>query len=125
MCALEQEVDRKLPTSGHPPRAHIVVTTCDLAQKLRGYERHFGCVIADESHMLKSRATKRAQFFMDLLAPLGSVRSALFLTGTPAMSRPIELWTQVSALLALAFCLVNSRQGGRERGTGCAAHTAL
>ena len=34
------------------------------------------------------------QFFMDLLVRRRACRRALFLTGTPAMSRPIELYTQ-------------------------------
>jgi hypothetical protein len=42
-----------------------------------------------------SRATKRTQFFMDLLVARTGCRRVLFLTGTPAMSRPNELWTQV------------------------------
>ena len=108
---------KKLDLSARsPPRRHIVVTTYDLAQKLRGYERHFRLVIADESHSLKNPATKRAQFFQRLLAPGGNVRCALFLTGTPAMSRPIELWTQASAFLLPCFvlpCCPSQHQAGR------------
>ena len=113
----KQDVERKLNLSGrhHPPRCQIVVTTYDLAQKLRGYERHFGVVIADESHLLKDRASQRTRFFMDLLAPEGSVRSVLFLTGTPLMSRPIELFTQVSAQGVVSCPASSALQAARQR----------
>ena len=77
-----------------PPSRHIVITSYDLAQKLRGYERHFGMVICDESHALKNPASKRTQFFRALLGR-NTAKRVLFLTGTPALSRPIELFTQV------------------------------
>ena len=87
-------MDKKLDLRQDPPTRHIVITSYDLAQKLRGYERHFGMVICDESHALKNPASKRTQFFRALLGK-GSAKRVLFLTGTPALSRPIELYTQV------------------------------
>ena len=89
-----QDVDKKLDLRQNPPTRHILITSYDLAQKLRGYERHFGMVICDESHALKNPASKRTQFFRALLGK-GSAKRVLFLTGTPALSRPIELYTQV------------------------------
>ena len=90
-----QDVGKKLDVSQAPPSRHIVITSYDLAQKLRGYERHFGMVICDESHALKNPASKRTQFFRALLGR-NTAKRVLFLTGTPALSRPIELFTQVS-----------------------------
>ena len=89
-----QDVGKKLDLSQDPPSRHIVITSYDLAQKLRGYERHFGMVICDESHALKNPASKRTQFFRALLGR-NTAKRVLFLTGTPALSRPIELFTQV------------------------------
>ncbi|KAI8802416.1 P-loop containing nucleoside triphosphate hydrolase protein [Cladochytrium replicatum] len=57
--------------------------------------RNFKMVIADESHYLKSPDAKRTK---NILPVLKAARRALLLSGTPALSRPIELFTQVSAL---------------------------
>jgi len=51
-------------------------------------------VICDESHALKNRLSQRTQFFRTLLGR-NIAKRVLFLTGTPALSRPIELYTQV------------------------------
>lgn len=52
----------------------------------------FRCVIADESHNLKQKNSQRTQLALPLLQ--GAKRLAL-LTGTPALARPVELWTQL------------------------------
>ena len=49
-------------------------------------------VICDESHCLKTRTTKRTQFATALVK---SARRALLITGTPLLSKPIELFPQV------------------------------
>ena len=89
-----QDVEKKLDHTRDPPKRHIVITSYDLAQKLQGYERHFGMIICDESHALKTRTSNRTQFFRTMLAR-NIAKRVLFLTGTPALSRPIELYTQV------------------------------
>lgn len=94
-----QDVDKKLNLGGTLPSRHIVIASYECAQKLRGYERHFGMLICDESHMLKSPVSKRTQFFTDLVVSRGTVRRLIFLTGTPVLSRPSELFTQVCAPL--------------------------
>ncbi|BDA49699.1 probable SWI/SNF-related matrix-associated actin-dependent regulator [Coccomyxa sp. Obi] len=93
-----KDVDKKLNLGGTPPTRHIVIASYDCAQKLRGYERHFGMLICDESHMLKSPVSKRTQFFTDLVISRGTVRRLVFLTGTPVLSRPNELFTQIDML---------------------------
>ena len=55
----------------------------------------FRVVIADEAHYLKSRDAQRTKLALPLLA---AARRALLLTGTPALSRPVELFTLVSTL---------------------------
>lgn len=79
-----------------------MIASYECAQKLRGYERTFGMLICDESHMLKSPVSKRTQFFTDLVVSRGSVRRLIFLTGTPVLSRPNEVFTQVRTLLPLS-----------------------
>ncbi|KAK9841983.1 hypothetical protein WJX81_002729 [Elliptochloris bilobata] len=56
----------------------------------------FGLVVCDESHYLKDFKAQRTK---DTLPLLQAARRALLLTGTPALSRPRELLTQVQALL--------------------------
>lgn len=57
--------------------------------------RKYQMVVCDESHKLKSRKAKRTR----LLVPfLKRTRHAILLSGTPVMSRPSELFTQLVAL---------------------------
>lgn len=64
-----------------------------LADKLKALS--FNVVIADESHYLKNSRAKRTQRLVPLLI---ESRRAILLSGTPALSRPIELFTQLHAL---------------------------
>ncbi|CAG0906308.1 unnamed protein product [Cyprideis torosa] len=57
--------------------------------------KRFRVVIMDESHFLKSYKSNRSKAGTDIIKR--ALRSIL-LTGTPALSRPIELYPQVSAL---------------------------
>ena len=52
----------------------------------------FGMVICDESHALKTHSAKRTQFIWPLVQ---QAKRAILITGTPALSRPIELFPQV------------------------------
>eukprot|EP01038_Epipyxis_sp_PR26KG_P008999 gene8999-12140_t len=55
----------------------------------------FKIVIADECHYLKSPTAARTKC---LLPILHNAKRAILLSGTPALSRPIELYTQLYAL---------------------------
>lgn len=60
----------------------------------------FGMVICDESHYLKSHKTKRSK----AIAPLvKSIQYALLLSGTPALNRPVELYSQLHMLYPKVF----------------------
>jgi SNF2 family DNA or RNA helicase len=77
-------------------RIQIVVATYSLLQKRSAAARtlqqfHFQCVIADESHYLKEKNSQRTQLALQLLQ---NAKRLLLLSGTPALSRPVELWTQ-------------------------------
>lgn len=58
-------------------------------------QARFNVVILDESHYIKAGAAKRAQQSLKLCR---ESRRALLLSGTPAMSRPIELYAQLQAI---------------------------
>jgi SWI/SNF-related matrix-associated actin-dependent regulator of chromatin subfamily A-like protein 1 len=55
----------------------------------------FNVIIVDESHYMKNLSARRTKCLVPLLH---SAKRALLLSGTPALSRPIELFTQLNAL---------------------------
>ena len=57
--------------------------------------RKFKVIIADESHSFRNRETKRTKVIVPLLKK--AIR-AILLSGTPALSRPIELYNQIQAV---------------------------
>lgn len=69
----------------------FVIVSYDLAkrkpQKL--FQKNFGVCIADEAHMLKSTDSQRSLFLVPLIQ---SCKRTIILTGTPALSRPYELF---------------------------------
>ena len=58
-------------------------------------EGMFKCAIVDESHMLKNKNTKRSRTILPILE---KTTRCLMLSGTPALSRPMELWPQLKVL---------------------------
>ncbi|KAL2338865.1 hypothetical protein Fmac_013311 [Flemingia macrophylla] len=66
------------------PKLQNMLITCD-----------FKVVIADESHYLKNAQAKRTTASLPVIK---KARYALLLSGTPALSRPIELFKQLEAL---------------------------
>ncbi|XP_071639778.1 SWI/SNF-related matrix-associated actin-dependent regulator of chromatin subfamily A-like protein 1 [Temnothorax longispinosus] len=75
----------------------ITITSYDLlARNVHVFERHiYGFVILDESHVLKSTKTARFQAAQRICA---HARHVVLLTGTPALSRPSELYSQISLI---------------------------
>ncbi|KAL2653918.1 hypothetical protein R1flu_022046 [Riccia fluitans] len=69
----------------------------------------FKIVIADESHYMKNPQAKRTNVCVPVLQ---KAKYALLLTGTPALSRPIELFKQLQALQPTAYQKINE-YGGR------------
>ena len=67
----------------------------NLAKKELLTPGSFKCVIVDESHMLKNKKSKRTMSVMPLLK---SAKRVVMLSGTPAFSRPQELFPQLNAL---------------------------
>nr|XP_043608355.1 SWI/SNF-related matrix-associated actin-dependent regulator of chromatin subfamily A-like protein 1 [Erigeron canadensis] len=73
------------------------IVSYDAVQKLQGtlMSSDFKFVIADESHFLKNGLAKRT---ISSLPILQKAQYTLLLSGTPALSRPIELFKQLEAL---------------------------
>ena len=94
-----------------------------LKDRLR--ERRYKVIVADESHFLKDRRAQRTQAVMPLMKD-GAASRVICLTGTPALSRPIELFSQLEALVPRIFFRLHDYgtrycQGGAPFGmyTGC------
>jgi SNF2 family DNA or RNA helicase len=60
----------------------------------------FGMIIIDESHKLKNKESKCCN---NILPFLKNISIAILLSGTPAINRPVELFTQVSGILPNMF----------------------
>ncbi|XP_037078361.1 LOW QUALITY PROTEIN: SWI/SNF-related matrix-associated actin-dependent regulator of chromatin subfamily A-like protein 1 [Pollicipes pollicipes] len=104
-----QELHRFLP-SQHPSTivvmdtakdfdadARILIVSYDLVTRCAGRLRDVGflSVIMDESHCLKNHKAARTRAALPLMR---AARRCLLLSGTPALSRPIELFTQICAV---------------------------
>jgi SWI/SNF-related matrix-associated actin-dependent regulator 1 of chromatin subfamily A len=79
------------------PTHQIVIVSYSIVQKLYHVLNsvNFNVTIADESHFLKNIKTQRSQSLIPLLK---KSKRVLLLSGTPALSRPIELFTQLHVL---------------------------
>nr|XP_056717496.1 SWI/SNF-related matrix-associated actin-dependent regulator of chromatin subfamily A-like protein 1 [Euleptes europaea] len=74
----------------------INVVSFDLLSKMeRQLKTTLQVVIVDESHFLKNVKTARCQATLPLLK---AAKRVILLSGTPAMSRPAELYTQMAAV---------------------------
>ena len=62
--------------------------------------KRFQVVVCDESHFLKDSKAQRTKAVVPLLK---GARRALCLTGTPALSRPVEIFSQAEALRPMVF----------------------
>ncbi|CAO2838348.1 unnamed protein product [Amaranthus hypochondriacus] len=73
------------------------IISYDAVSKLQGtlMSSEFKVVIADESHYLKNAQAKRTTAALPVI---GNAQYAILLSGTPALSRPIELFKQLEAL---------------------------
>lgn len=105
----------------------IVVVTYSLFQQ-RSAVAHavasagFRCVIADESHNLKQKDSQRTGLLLPILQQADRL---ILLSGTPALARPVELWTSLYALAPKVFgswstftkqyCKVTRKHVGRGR----------
>lgn len=79
----------------------ISIISYDLIRKVPLHTlKRFQFIIADESHYLKSTTAQRTKTVTPLVK---QARRALLLSGTPALSRPVELFAQVNAICPVLF----------------------
>ncbi|XP_066542705.1 SWI/SNF-related matrix-associated actin-dependent regulator of chromatin subfamily A-like protein 1 isoform X2 [Hoplias malabaricus] len=80
----------------------VNIVSYDLLSKMN--KQHlaspFGVLIMDESHFLKNIKTARCRAALPLLK---AAKRVVLLSGTPAMSRPAELYTQILAVRPTLF----------------------
>eukprot|EP00559_Dactyliosolen_fragilissimus_P005494 CAMPEP_0184872242 /NCGR_PEP_ID=MMETSP0580-20130426/41171_1 /TAXON_ID=1118495 /ORGANISM="Dactyliosolen fragilissimus" /LENGTH=1184 /DNA_ID=CAMNT_0027375001 /DNA_START=422 /DNA_END=3976 /DNA_ORIENTATION=- len=86
-------------------KPQIIIATYSLLQKRSAAAQTllrcpFKCIIADESHNLKNPSSQKCQLALPLLL---RAKRLLLLSGTPALSRPVELWAQLHCLDREAF----------------------
>jgi hypothetical protein len=93
-----------VPDSAPAATAQVVIVSYDLIPPLvkagKLVPRMFRIVIADESHNLKGRDTQRTKAVLPLLQ---KATHTLLLSGTPALNRPCELYTQIAAIRPALF----------------------
>ncbi|VDM33410.1 unnamed protein product [Hydatigera taeniaeformis] len=86
-------------------RKPVTIVTYDLlsryAEKLGRTVSSFKVVIMDESHNLKNIKTSRTKSALPILQ---AAKRAILLTGTPALSRPLELYPQITGIRPNFFC---------------------
>ena len=71
---------------------NVIIINYDILKKFSTILRatHFDCLVCDEFHYIKSL---RAQRTKEVLALAPNINSILLLSGTPLLSRPVELFT--------------------------------
>ncbi|XP_063700363.1 SWI/SNF-related matrix-associated actin-dependent regulator of chromatin subfamily A-like protein 1 [Culicoides brevitarsis] len=87
-------------TSGNDPElesARVVITSYSLMESLVSIlmQKKFGVIIMDESHTVKNNKAKRTNVAEDLCK---NAKRVILLSGTPALSRPKELFSQINML---------------------------
>jgi SWI/SNF-related matrix-associated actin-dependent regulator 1 of chromatin subfamily A len=79
----------------HAPNCNFIIINYDALRKLvPEYEKTvFDLLIVDEAHALKNKKTQRSQAVEKLRS-----RRRIYLTGTPIVNRPSELWNLLTQL---------------------------
>uniref|UniRef100_UPI003AB0F028 SWI/SNF-related matrix-associated actin-dependent regulator of chromatin subfamily A-like protein 1 n=1 Tax=Centroberyx gerrardi TaxID=166262 RepID=UPI003AB0F028 len=80
----------------------VNITSYDLLSRMDKQQpaNPFNVLIMDESHFLKNMKTARCKAALPLLK---AAKRVILLSGTPAMSRPSELYTQILAVKPTLF----------------------
>ncbi|KAK2839698.1 hypothetical protein Q5P01_013438 [Channa striata] len=78
----------------------VNIISYDLLSRMQKPENSFKVIIMDESHFLKNMKTAR---FKAALPLLKAAKRVILLSGTPAMSRPSELYPQILAVRPTLF----------------------
>uniref|UniRef100_A0A8C4QQN8 SWI/SNF-related matrix-associated actin-dependent regulator of chromatin subfamily A-like protein 1 n=1 Tax=Eptatretus burgeri TaxID=7764 RepID=A0A8C4QQN8_EPTBU len=97
-----QEIQVVVKCRDKPGAGVITIISYDLLSRMHTQleELAFAFIIMDESHFLKNIKTVRCKAALPVMK---KARRLLLLSGTPAMSRPMELYTQLMALQPRLF----------------------
>ncbi len=95
-----REMSGGLASGSHFPDTNIVIINYDIVRRHRSKidARRWDLLICDEAHYLKNPETKRTQsvlgyeYWGKRQSESIDAGMKLYLTGTPILSRPIELW---------------------------------
>ncbi|XP_050712346.1 SWI/SNF-related matrix-associated actin-dependent regulator of chromatin subfamily A-like protein 1 isoform X2 [Eriocheir sinensis] len=92
-----QDICVMTPGNNNYEEAQVVVVSYDLLSRKADTLRHhnFGIAIFDESHMIKNFKSARYKAAAPIMK---KVKRLIMLSGTPALSRPMELYTQISSI---------------------------
>lgn len=115
----EEEIRNNLPSvpchsiyvltksNEHFDNVKILIASYDIMCKQKNALKnvHFNVIIMDESHSLKNNRTQRTRAALELIK---SCKRVILLSGTPALSRPAELFTQIYAIMPSAFSTFTS-----------------
>lgn len=76
---------------------NIVIANYDILKKQFNelMKMEWDCLIADESHFIKNNAAQRTKAFKAIAK---NAKSLLLLSGTPVLSRPVELWNALQLM---------------------------
>ena len=89
-------IDGQLVKKGNETlEGEACIVSYDMLAALKIPTGVFDVVVCDESHYVKSRKTKRTKACTPLVK---SAKFAMLVTGTPALNRPIELFSQLMML---------------------------
>ncbi|KAI6174901.1 putative SMARCAL1-like protein [Aphelenchoides bicaudatus] len=99
ITVIEKGTDQ-LPRS-HSAKVVVIMSYEQMVIKLKALlENPYQVVIFDESHLLKERTARRTKVAKELSAGISRL---ILLSGTPALSRPSELFTQIGLIDAGIF----------------------
>lgn len=102
-----EQIETWVPYWTRSKKYRIVVTNYEQLKNLKRKDYH--CVICDEAHYIKNPTAKRTKLIMQILRKrvnfylserrYADYPKALFLTGTPVLNRPLELYPILHLLL--------------------------
>ncbi|ELP90599.1 hypothetical protein EIN_020780 [Entamoeba invadens IP1] len=94
------------------PGTNFVITSYDSVAASNGelFSHPFKYVVCDECHLLKNQTTKRATQTLEICR---KVKHVVFMSGTPAVNRPLELFPVLSCLLDTIHSVGMKRFGDR------------
>ena len=78
-------------------KKRLTIINYDMVWRRKFYDKVWGCVVLDESHKIKNRASNRGKFLLKLAL---KAKNRYILTGTPISNGQLEnIWSQYAFLL--------------------------